>query len=510
LSNSGPGGSTLPRLSYLVRDDLLQTVLGFFTERTGVRVWFQDASGYTIAPETEVPIYCSLLVNHGRCGLVNPAVNMPQDPDLPHFRVCIGGIGHLIIPIVAASATGAVTELGRVITEPMAIRETQFAETFSEAQKIHVHPDNLASAARQIPIVDRNELVQLSQIIAKVVSRVASETSTRARSLALAEAFEEIGLGGNREVMDELLANLVKDFTDADATILTTTSPSSEGLTHQPSFRESLPENERKLILDFTAEVTRWISQTGYPISFPDLGGSAWCRHVLGGADLEGSLVAVPIKLPGPISAWWTAYFRHPMAQMEDQLHRLSVLAAHTAQTLSFLTRLEQSQEQALTDALTGLHNRRFLVEQLERELSRATRSHSPVSLIIFDIDNFKSINDNFGHSAGDRALQHVAAVLRQPLRRSSTICRFGGDEFCVLVPDCGAEEAQLVAQRLKADLEEQPLRLDDAGTVHIAVSGGVATQDPDSAPGEDLFELADLELLRAKRQGKGRIGVRA
>jgi diguanylate cyclase (GGDEF)-like protein len=132
------------------------------------------------------------------------------------------------------------------------------------------------------------------------------------------------------------------------------------------------------------------------------------------------------------------------------------------------------------------------------------------VSLIIFDIDNFKSINDNFGHSAGDRALQHVANVLRQPLRRSSTISRFGGDEFCVLVPDCGEEEAQLVAERLKSDLDGQPLRLDDAGTVHLAVSGGVATQDPDSPPEMDLFEMADADLIRAKRQGKGRIGAPA
>ena len=74
-----------------------------------------------------------------------------------------------------------------------------------------------------------------------VVTRVASEKTTRARNLALAEAFEEIGLGGNREVMDELLANLVKDFTDADATILTTTNPATEALTHQPAFRQDLP-----------------------------------------------------------------------------------------------------------------------------------------------------------------------------------------------------------------------------------------------------------------------------
>ena len=115
-------GTRLPKLSYLVRDDLLEAVLGYFTERTGVRVWFQDVSGYTIAPETEIPAYCGMLINHERCGLTNHNVPMPSDPQLPQFRACIGGIGHLIMPITLSGPGGAVTELGRPITEPIATR----------------------------------------------------------------------------------------------------------------------------------------------------------------------------------------------------------------------------------------------------------------------------------------------------------------------------------------------------------------------------------------------------
>jgi hypothetical protein len=123
-------GNRLPRLSYLVRDDLLQVVLAHFTERTGVNVWFQDASGYTIAPETHIPMFCSILINHGRCGLANPSPPMPADPALPQLRMCMGGIGHVILPINSTSPHGVVTELGRVITEPLAVRSTEFAETF--------------------------------------------------------------------------------------------------------------------------------------------------------------------------------------------------------------------------------------------------------------------------------------------------------------------------------------------------------------------------------------------
>jgi two-component system, cell cycle response regulator len=206
------------------------------------------------------------------------------------------------------------------------------------------------------------------------------------------------------------------------------------------------------------------------------------------------------------MKGWWTAYSRNPSAQMDDQLHRLSVLSAHTAQTLAFMAELEATQEQALTDSLTGLHNRRFLLEQLERELARSVRSHYPVSLIIFDLDNFKHINDTYGHLAGDQALRQVATTLQQPLRRSSTICRFGGDEFCIVVPECAADEAQLVAERLKFEIEEEPVVIEGVGSVNLRISGGVATQYPDSPPDTDLFELADRELIRAKRQGKSQI----
>jgi len=85
-------------------------------------------------------------------------------------------------------------------------------------------------------------------------------------------------------------------------------------------------------------------------------------------------------------------------------------------------------------------------------------------------LHDFKQINDAHGHLAGDEALKHVATVLHSPLRRSSTICRFGGDEFCILVPECSAEEAQLVGERLKSEIEAQPLILEGVGSVQVRV----------------------------------------
>jgi diguanylate cyclase (GGDEF)-like protein len=504
--NRGPAGTT--RLSSIVTDDLLQGVVAFFQERTGVRVWFQDASGYTIAPETQVPAYCSILINHGRCGLNNPEVDMPPSPDLAHFRTCVGGIGHLVIPIRHRTARGGTRELGRLITEPMAIRETTYDELLAESRRLHSHPDTLSSAAGRIPLVSRDEVVELTRIVTLVLQRVADDRSDRARHLAVAEAFEEVGMLGNQEVIRELLAALVRDFSDADAVILTTQGADEDAFQHQQSFDDGLTGAERELLLAFTNEVVRWISQTGYPISFPDLGGSSWRRHVLAGTALEGALVSVPVKLPGNWRGWWTAYYRKPMASMEDQLHRLSVLAAHSTQTLTFVAQLEASQEAALTDALTRLGNRRFLHEQLEREIARSHRSRYPVSMVILDIDDFKSINDTYGHREGDEALKVVADALRVPLRRSSTVCRYGGDEFCVIIPECSPEEALGVARRLREEVAQRPLTIAGMGQVTLRISAGVATQDPAAPATADLFELADQALIQAKRAGKDRVQV--
>ncbi|MEA2684142.1 MAG: hypothetical protein QOK05_2470 [Chloroflexota bacterium] len=496
------------RLSSIVSDDLLQGVVAFFHERTGVRLWFQDLSGYTVAPPTEVPRYCSLMINHLRCGLANPAVTMAPLPEIPNFRSCLGSIGHLVVPIRHRSARGDVKELGRMVSEPMAVGRAPYDELLAESHRLNSHPDNLATAAGTLPVVDRDELLQLAGLVTMVLQRVADDRSSRARNLAVAEAFEEVGMQGNQAVIRELLTSLVREFSDADAVVLSTHPGDLESLGHQAAFDDTLPEDERRLLLTFTGEVVKWISQTGYPISFPDLGGSAWRRHVLGGLDLEGALVAVPVKLPGHWRGWWTAYYREPRAQLEDQVHRLSVLAAHSAQTLTFVAQLEASQEAAMTDALTGLGNRRFLHEQLERELSRSHRSRYPVSMVIIDIDDFKLVNDAHGHRVGDDALRLVADALRVPLRRSSTVCRYGGDEFCVIIPECSPDEALGVARRLCEEIEQRPLVVAGLAPVGMRVSAGVATQHPDEPLAVDLFDLADRALMEAKRHGKNRVEV--
>lgn len=162
-----------------------------------------------------------------------------------------------------------------------------------------------------------------------------------------------------------------------------------------------------------------------------------------------------------------------------------------------------QLQALAVTDALTMLRNTRYFSEVLPLESARADRQGQSMGLVVIDLDNFKRINDRFGHAAGDRALVHFAGVLSRSIRRGDIACRIGGEEFAVICPGAGLEDSRGVAERILATLKETPL----PGTnppVRLTASAGVSVRTPGEAHSA-LFLAADAALYEAKRSGKDR-----
>ncbi len=169
---------------------------------------------------------------------------------------------------------------------------------------------------------------------------------------------------------------------------------------------------------------------------------------------------------------------------------------------------LEQAlTREARTDALTGLLNRRALAEIAQRELARSARRGAPLSVILCDVDHFKSINDRWGHAAGDRAIRAVGERLHGELRESDAFGRWGGEEFLAILPDTKLDDALVLAERMRRALSASPLPTDPP--LAVTVSLGVATR-PDSAsttPGEwdTLLGIADEAMYRAKAEGRNR-----
>jgi two-component system cell cycle response regulator len=164
----------------------------------------------------------------------------------------------------------------------------------------------------------------------------------------------------------------------------------------------------------------------------------------------------------------------------------------------------EQLRAQALTDELTGLFNRRHF----ERCLSAALRDEhdrgGPTSLVYFDLDAFKAINDSFGHGAGDQVLREFAEVLRAQIRRGDVACRTGGEEFCVVLPQTTLAQAARLARRVVGAVRAARL----GPREDLTVSAGVATSPRSRENREHLVRQADDHLLRAKREGRDRVVV--
>ncbi len=166
-----------------------------------------------------------------------------------------------------------------------------------------------------------------------------------------------------------------------------------------------------------------------------------------------------------------------------------------------------QLRQAALTDSLTGLPNRRYALERLEQECAAARRRGGPVACLAVDADHFKRVNDACGHETGDAVLAHLGGVMRAAVRLQDAVCRFGGEEFLVILPDSGAREALVLAERLRAAVASQPFRAAGGRALALSISVGVAADETGScAPGE-LLRRADDALYAAKRGGRNRTG---
>ena len=164
-------------------------------------------------------------------------------------------------------------------------------------------------------------------------------------------------------------------------------------------------------------------------------------------------------------------------------------------------------QKQALTDGLTGLPNHRAIVDQLHKELQRAQRSRRPFSVLFFDGDRFKNVNDTYGHAAGDAALCHIGECAGSALRGGDTLGRFGGEEFVVLLPEADAREASFVAERIRTAVAATPVvTSQEAGNIAVTVSTGLATYPSDGTSEQELLSQADEAMYLAKRLGRNQV----
>ena len=221
------------------------------------------------------------------------------------------------------------------------------------------------------------------------------------------------------------------------------------------------------------------------------------CTHQLGSA----TAMEIPMMARGSVFGLLVFAINSDNAfdALQESRRLARALADSMSLALSNIALRERLRTQSLRDPLTGLYNRRYMEDALERYISLAERSGAATSVVMIDLDNFKRLNDEYGHAKGDAVLRDVAGQLVGALRPSDVVSRYGGEELLVVLPNCGLDDALLKTEVMRSRIES----LSDAHGIAISASFGVATVPQTSARAIDVIPMADAALYAAKQAGK-------
>ncbi|HQI21803.1 MAG TPA: diguanylate cyclase [Candidatus Saccharicenans sp.] len=193
------------------------------------------------------------------------------------------------------------------------------------------------------------------------------------------------------------------------------------------------------------------------------------------------------------------------LLEFEARKSLLTVFSQRVASSLANIRLRESLRQQSIRDPLTGIFNRRYLEETLQREFSRARRLNQPLSIIMFDIDHFKAVNDSYGHEAGDVVLQSIARELQSIVRTEDIVCRFGGEEFVVVMPGMDFKKAAARASLILQAVRNLELLVGETKLIKITMSAGVASFPSHGKTPAEVLQAADQALFRAKKLGRDR-----
>jgi diguanylate cyclase (GGDEF)-like protein len=273
----------------------------------------------------------------------------------------------------------------------------------------------------------------------------------------------------------------------------------SFGLPEEGALGQSLPLGEG---------ISGLVAQTGQAMLVPDVSAEPRLLEQESFRLQRGSFICVPLRIKArEVIGVLSAQKPEPHGFSVADLDLFQAVANQVAAALENAQLYQRTKELSTRDDLTGLFNRRHFFDSLEKEVQRARRYRRVFSLILLDLDDFKGYNDAYGHLRGDEALKETARLLLASTRRADIVARFGGEEFTVLLPEINAQGAAVVAEKIRAAVEQYPFA--GRGTQpggRLTVTLGLASYPADSEDGLELVDLADRALYLGKQQGGNRV----
>jgi len=308
------------------------------------------------------------------------------------------------------------------------------------------------------------------------------------------------------EVMHVILAKVSELLKPSNWSLLLKDEPTGELYFHASVGAGS--EKLRDLRVKPGEGIAGWVAEHNQPLLVPDVHKDARFADRFDAASRfhSASILAVPLAFKGRtlgvielVNGKGDAVFK------EEDLRILMTVAEFSAIAIENAQNFHKVEELTILDDHTRLFNSRHLKRQLEQEVVRATRFGHPVSLIFFDLDHFKRVNDSHGHQAGSRVLHEVGKLLLRTLRSTDVPVRYGGDEFVVLMPETSKDQALLAARRIGGEIAREPfLGAESYGPLHLTASVGVASFPDDARAPEELIKRADEAMYCVKAERRG------
>lgn len=246
-----------------------------------------------------------------------------------------------------------------------------------------------------------------------------------------------------------------------------------------------------------------WALRRGQSHELRAPGAGPVCKHF--GTPPPGPYLCVPLSVHGEAMGLLTIEFGAGATISDNTRSLIGTFGEVIKLSLSNLQMREALRHQATHDILTGLYNRQYLSDTLMREAHRTVRNHSHLAVAMLDIDHFKRFNDTYGHDAGDLVLRHVGELLRESVRISDVVCRYGGEEFLVMLPETESVVAMSRIENIRRRIAEQHLTFNGQQLPKLTVSAGIAQLPDNAATAEELITIADRALYAAKNAGRDR-----
>lgn len=321
------------------------------------------------------------------------------------------------------------------------------------------------------------------------------------------EASQQLGSSTSLESVMPMVGESVKTLFHVDSVAVYLLD--EENLEETILRAKGVQSPHAEAFTDFNPDVTTSylarVIKERKPVRFQDFNAEAADERVLPRDKGFRSVMISPLMFEGRAIGAMFASFHQPGKYSEDRLHFFYLLSTQVALAVRNAQLQEGLSALATRDSLSGLFTHGYFQEHLGKTVVKGKYAQQPVALMILDMDFFKKVNDNYGHPQGDALLKQLGGVIKSVVRPTDTICRYGGDEFTVTMPDTNRTKAVVVAEQIRMAVEEYEFVL-GPNIVHITVSGGVASFPEDAETKKELIEKADRAMYEAKHKGRNKV----